>query len=256
MRNAGLLNAILALSCRHLSLNPGVTSDKQPRREMSLQYYNQTLHYVQKAMQYSSYKTSLELLATTPIISIYEMLDDSCKDWERHLEGVFLIQRSQVIHGESEGLKSAVWLAWLCQDVWAAFREKRKTLTFWTPKKPYTSLSLFELAARSVYILAKVINYCSRDGFIITEVNTVQARVDRAGQLRDMLDEWRKHLTVEFSPLPVMSKDKSAVFRPIWIRIPAFGVYLIQRSMLSVELTCVSCCHATALCSADPSMHT
>ena len=97
--------------CRHLSLNPGVTSDKQPRREMSLQYYYQTLHYVQKAMQYSSYKTSLELLATTPIISIYEMLDDSCKDWERHLEGVFLIQRSQVIHGESEGLKSAVWLA-------------------------------------------------------------------------------------------------------------------------------------------------
>ena len=140
--------------------------------------------------------------------------------------------------------------------MWAAFREKRKTLTFWTPKKPYTSLSPFELAARSVYMLAKVITYCSRDGFIITEVNTVQARVDRAGQLRDMLDEWRKHLTVEFSPLPVMSKDKSAVFRPIWIRTPAFVVYLIQRSMLSVELTCVSCCHATALCSADPSMHT
>ena len=255
MRNAGLLNAILALSCRHLSLNPGVTSDKQPRREMSLQYYNQTLHYVQKAMQYSSYKTSLELLATTPIISIYEMLDDSCKDWERHLEGVFLIQRSQVIHGESEGLKSAVWWAWLCQDVWAAFREKRKTLTFWTPKKPYASLSPFELAARSVYILAKVINYCSREESAITGVNTVQARADRAGQLRDMLDEWRRHLTVEFSPLPVMSKDKSAVFRPIWIRIPAFGVYLAQCSMISVELTCVSCCHATALCSADPSMH-
>ena len=255
MRNAGLLNAILALSCRHLSLNPEVTSDKQPRREMSLQYYYQTLHYVQKAMQYSSYKTSLELLATTLIISTYEMLDDSCKDWERHLEGLFLIQRSQVIHGESKGLKSAVWWARLCQDVWAAFREKRKTLTFWTPKKPYTPLSPFELAARSVYMLAKVITYCSRDGFIITEVNTVQARVDRAGQLRDMLDEWRKHLTVEFSPLPVMSKDKSAVFRPIWIRTPAFVVYLIQRSMLSVELTCVSCCHATALCSADPSMH-
>ena len=130
------------------------------------------------------------------------------------------------------------------------------TLTFWTPKKPYASLSPFELAARSVYILAKVINYCSREESIITEVSTVKARVDRAGQLRDMLDEWRRPLTVEFSPLPVMSKDKSAVFRPIWIRLPAFGVYLAQCSMISVELTCVSCCHATALCSVDPSMHT
>jgi hypothetical protein len=124
------MNAVLALSCRHLSLNPGISIDEPPDRNSALQYYYQTLHYVQKAMRYSSYQTSLELLATTLIISTYEMLDGSRKDWERHLEGVFWIQRSQVIHGESEGLKSAVWWAWLCQDVWAAFREKRKTFTF------------------------------------------------------------------------------------------------------------------------------
>lgn len=226
MRNAGLLNAILALSSRHLSINPERSSQDHPHREISLQYYYQTLHYVQKAMQYSSYKTSLELLATTLIISAYEMLDDSSQDWQRHLEGVFLIQRSQVIHGDSGGLKAAVWWAWLCQDVWAAFRERRKTLTFWVPKKTYADLSPSEIAARSMLVLAKVINYCSREECTLAEIN-LQARMDKAKHLRSMLDEWWSHLTVEFSPLPAMTPGSSAVFRPIWIRTPAFGKFKI-----------------------------
>ncbi|QKX59615.1 uncharacterized protein TRUGW13939_06752 [Talaromyces rugulosus] len=242
MRNAGLLNAILALSCRHLSLNPNLAGDELPYREISLQYYYQTLHYVQKAMQYSSYKISLELLATTLIISTYEMLSDSPTDWERHLEGVFLIQRSQVIQGESEGLKCAVWWAWLCQDFWAAFREKRRTLTFWTPKKSYESLTPYELASRSVYITAKVINYCSQEESSITGIN-IHARLDRANQLRDMLDEWRSHLTIEFYPLPAMTHDSSAVFRSIWIRTPAFGVavqlHCAARILLSAHEPCI-----------------
>ncbi|KAL4953282.1 fungal-specific transcription factor domain-containing protein [Aspergillus filifer] len=231
MRNAGLLNAILALSSRHLSLNPDGPSNDHPHRETSLQYYYQTLHYVQKAMQYSSYKVSEELLATTLIISTYEMLDESSQDWQRHLEGVFLIQRSQVIHGDSGGLKAAVWWAWLCQDVWAAFREKRKTLTFWVPKKTYADLSPAEIASRSMFVLSKVINYCSREECLLAEINT-QARVDMAKHLRRMLDEWWSHLTVEFSPLPAMTPSSSAAFRPIWIRTPAFAV--------AVQLHCVA----------------
>jgi hypothetical protein len=173
-------------------------------------------------MQYSSYKTSLELLATVLIISTYEMLDDSSQDWQRHLEGVFLIQRSQVIHGDSGGLRSAVWWAWLCQDVWAAFRERRKTLTFWVPKKTYADLSPSEIAARSMFVLTKVINYCSREESALAEIN-IQARVDGAKPLRGMLDEWWNHITVEFSPLPAMAPKQPAAFRPIWIRTPSFG---------------------------------
>jgi hypothetical protein len=228
MRNAGLLNAILALSCRHISLNPSLAaspeipnSNDRPYRDLALQYYYQTLHYVQKAMQYSSYKTSPELLATTLIISTYEMLNDSSKDWQRHLEGVFLIQRSQVIHGDSGGIKSAVWWAWLRQDIWAAFRERRKTLTFWTPKRPYSSLTPFELAARSVYVTAKVIDYCSREAM---NNMSLQERVDQASHLRKSLDDWEQHLTVEFSPLPTMSHDNLSIFSPIWICAPAFGM--------------------------------
>lgn len=223
VRNAGLMNAILALSCRHLSLNTNLDNDNILNGKAALQYYYQTLHYVQKAMQYSSYQVSLELLATALIISAYEMLDNSTNDWEQHLEGVFLIQRSQVIHGESGGLQAAVWWAWLCQDIWAAFREKRKTLTFWIPPKPLAALTPYELAGRSVYIIAKVINFCSQQA--PTAAGSIQTQIHEADCLHTMLDDWKKHLTIEFSSLPVNSEDHSNAFRPIWIHPPAFGVY-------------------------------
>lgn len=221
MRNAGLMNAILALSCRHLSLHPHLDNTEQPSSgEPAIQYYYQTLHYVQKAMQYSSYKTSLELLATTLIISAYEMFDNSSSDWERHLEGVFLIQRSQVIHGESGGLQSSVWWAWLCQDIWAAFREKRKTWTFWIPQKPLHSLSPHELAARSVYVTAKVINFCAQMGQALER--GAHNMMEKADHLHAMLNDWQKQLTIEFSPLPLALNGVS-VFKARHIRPPAFG---------------------------------
>jgi hypothetical protein len=140
-----------------------------------------------------------------------------------------------VIHGDSGGLKAAVWWAWLCQDVWAAFRERRKTLTFWVPKKTYADLSPSEIAARSMFVLAKVIIDCSREESILAEIN-LQARVDKAKNLRSMLDEWWSHLTVEFSPLPAMIPSSSATFRPIWIRTPAFGKFKI---LVISSLACI-----------------
>ncbi|OJJ66231.1 hypothetical protein ASPBRDRAFT_59903 [Aspergillus brasiliensis CBS 101740] len=221
IHNAGLMNAILALAFRHLALNPRLDQENMPNKEAAaLQYYYQTLHYVQRAMRFSSYKTSLELLATALIISAYEMLDNSTNDWERHLEGVFLIQRSQIIHGESGGLHSAVWWAWLCQDIWAAFREKRKTLTFWVPQKPLSALLPHELAMRAIYITAKVISYCAET---TTEENR-RRRIDDANRLRAMLEDWRQHRTVEFSPLPLGAREHSSYFRPVWIRPAAFGL--------------------------------
>ena len=188
---------------------------------MALQYYYQSLHYVQRAMQYATYKTSLELLSTALIISAYEMLDNSTNDWEHHLGGVFLIQRSQTIHGETGGLQSAVWWAWLCQDVWAAFREKRKTLTFWVPQKPLHALPPHELAMRSIYLTAKVINYRATT----TTAENVQQQINEATRLRTMLEDWKRHLTLEFSPLPLSSRENSSYFQPVWIRPPEFGMY-------------------------------
>ncbi|KAK1546731.1 catalytic activity protein [Colletotrichum paranaense] len=217
-----LLNAVLALSARHLSLSTHSEDTQTRDPNDALRYYYKTLHYIQEAMQYDTYKTSLELLATSITVSAYEMLDGSRQDWERHLKGVFWIQRSQVIHGDSMGLKQAVWWAWICQDVWAAFRERRRPFTFWRPLKTLDDLGPSELAARSVYFFAQVIAFCSYEE---TEAgkNDPHARIAAADALREMLENWRRHLTAEFQPLPYPSSPDD-IFEPIWINPPAFAV--------------------------------
>jgi len=177
-------------------------------------------------MSYDSYTTSLELLATTLIMSTYEMLDDIGSGWERHLKGVFWIQRSQVIQGESGGLKSAVWWAWLRQDVWAAFRERRKTLSFWTPTKAYKMLTPHEIALRSIWIFARAVDFCSTEEINAGELD-LQSRIEKAKNVLEMLDEWYRNLTIEFMALPVDIGLGEEVFKPIWINPPAFGRFLL-----------------------------
>lgn len=246
MHDAGLMSAILALSSRQLSLHPS-SKEEQRDRNIGLQYYYETLHYLQKAMHYDSYTVSLELLATALAVSTYEMLDDSGSGWERHLKGVFWIQRSQVIHGESEGLKSAVWWAWLRQDVWAAFRERRNTLSFWKPKKAYNTMTPYELAARSVWLFAKAVDYCSNEEIKIGEEN-LQPRIEKAETIFGMLDEWQGYLTTEFTPLPSRKVSPTDVFEPIWIHPPAFGMCTVpsRGELLTSPYSCINT--VTLLC--------
>jgi transcription factor-like protein len=223
MRNVGLLNAILALSVRHLSLNRRFQRASEQAQEPvdALPHYFKTLHYIQEAMQHDSYKNSQELLATASIVSAYEMLDGSRRDWERHLQGLFCIQRSQTIHGDSGGLKGAVWWAWLCQDVWAAFREGRRPLTFWRPDRVVGELAPHEMAARAVYLFAQAVAFCSKDDVARGQAAPLR-RIAQADALRARLEEWRSHLGLEFEPIP---QDTLAhgVFEPIWIHPPSHG---------------------------------
>lgn len=209
---------------RHLSLNLRFQrADEETQNPLdALPYYFKTLHYIQEAMQHVSYKNSQELLATASIVSAYEMLDGSRQDWERHLKGLFCIQRSQTIHGDSGGLKGAVWWAWLCQDVWAAFREGRKPFTFWRPDRVMGLLAPHELAARSVHLFAQAVSFCSKEEVLGGHAAPL-ARMGQADALRSRLEDWRSHLGAEFEPIP-QDTVAAGVFQPIWIHPPAYAV--------------------------------
>lgn len=174
-------------------------------------------------MRYSTYQSSQELMATTLIISTYEMLRGSRKDWQKHLQGVFWILRSRQIEVEASSLESTTWWAWLQQDIWVAFREKRRTYSTWIPKKQYSELSSHELASRAVWILAQVINFCAKDSPGGVE-GTLEGRHRWAKALKGMLQEWKSHLTVEFSPLPALSRHSNQVFKPYLIHPSCFGI--------------------------------
>lgn len=191
-------------------------------RTAAVQYYYETLQYLQYAMQFTSYKNSLELLATVLVVSTYEMIDGSEQgNWERHLKGVFWIQRSRDINGESGGLPQAIWWSWIRQDCWASFREQRRLFSFFKPTLPYASMSVTDKACRAIYLLAQAVNYSSEDERRAGQ-HDLQNRITRANELLDLLKEWKSHTSIHFEPLPVQGPTDRA-FQPLWIHPPAVG---------------------------------
>lgn len=232
LHNEGLMKAVLALGARHLSIKPKHSGEASLDRTSAVQYYYETLQYLQSAMRFTSYKNSDELLATVLVVSMYEMIDGAGKGWERHLKGVFWIQRSREINGESGGLEQAVWWAWLRQDVWAAFREHRRCFSFFRPTKSYHDMDMWDMASRVVYILAQAVNYSSKE----EKDEEFNQRLMRGNTLLNMLAEWRQSISVHFSPLPVEGPSNRA-FRPKWIHPPAFGVSLQMYNMARILLS-------------------
>ncbi|GKZ24644.1 hypothetical protein AbraIFM66951_011914 [Aspergillus brasiliensis] len=248
LRNTGLLKSILAVGAKHMSLSfrhrgdgdggdghlagtpaslPATvlsTDSESLSTHMATQYYYETLHYLSQTLLYPSYADSHEILATATMISTYEMFDaDSAANssvWEQHLRGSFWIQRSQDNDGESaDGLRQAVWWAWLRQDIWAAFQAGRPTITFWRARKPLEELNADELATRIVYLCGKCVKYAASDG--IPPHQDPRERIEQGDRLLSALDEWYRILPASYQPVTVAtSPGSSSVFPPIWIHPP------------------------------------
>ncbi|GKT45713.1 uncharacterized protein ColSpa_05894 [Colletotrichum spaethianum] len=245
LRNAGLMNAILALSAKHLSKlegehpesEPGIAPGSRDSGGEWVRYYYETLRYVQEALAYTSYTASEELNATAIVISAYEMLDESDGrgNWQRHLKGVFWIQRSQDVNGASGGLRQTVWWSWLRQDIWAAFREKRRCLSFWAADRDFHELDQHGLANRAIYLLSRAVNYCAYSRMMEASPDA-SASSNRARAGHEMLAEmerWKSFLGDEFKPLPTPTTP-SDVFTPLWVHPPQFGVALQAYSFAKI----------------------
>jgi hypothetical protein len=96
------------VAARHLAaLNqpslPQPTNIVNPLLNVATQYYYETLHYLSQNLNQGSYSKSREIIATALLISTYEMFDAEGQynngAWERHLRGIFWIQRSQNNNG-------------------------------------------------------------------------------------------------------------------------------------------------------------
>ncbi|KAI1495519.1 hypothetical protein F5X99DRAFT_403291 [Biscogniauxia marginata] len=236
LRNLGLMKAILALAARHNAMIRASLGQAGADPSEAIQYYYETLHYVQTALKYHSYAHSEELLGTALVISTYEMLDASDSNWQRHLKGVFWIQRSQDVNGASGGLRQSVWWAWLRQDVWAAFRERRRCFSFWRPVKDYPELNQDELADRSIYLLSQAVNYCAHTDASIPDPETVARRAEAGDVLMGMLERWKTFLGPKFMPLP-SAAARPSIFEPIWIHPPQFGVAIQVYNFARILIT-------------------
>ncbi|KAL1610784.1 hypothetical protein SLS60_002455 [Paraconiothyrium brasiliense] len=246
VHNVGLLKSLLAVAARHMALlsdqqtaqntfnvqTPVSHSSLQesnglanhnPFLEVATQYYYETLHYLSQNLLYPSYTKSTEIISTAILISTYEMFDASGRysdgGWERHLRGIFWIQRSQDNNGETkDGLRRAAWWMWLRQDIWVAFRESRRVLTIWRPTKRLVDLTPDELATRIIYICARCVDYAANEKHY--EMNI---RIDQGDKLLQALDDWYRILPSSFQPIYAHSAPQSGLFTPIWIHPPSYA---------------------------------
>lgn len=219
MRNIGLQKSILAVAARHMSLGttegatfsmddtPSYTNlDIQPRH-LATQYYYETLQYLSQTLLHPMYADSPEILATAMMISTYEMFEadvgepTKSGDWERHLRGAFWIHRNQDNNAESiEGMRRAAWWAWLRQDIWAAFRAGRPTLTIYRPQRTIHEMNADDLASWAVFLAAKCVEFSAQGGMAIDHQN-LRLRIDRGNYLLRSLQEWYDILPPSFLPM-------------------------------------------------------
>ncbi|KAF2649407.1 hypothetical protein K491DRAFT_668935 [Lophiostoma macrostomum CBS 122681] len=253
LHNIGLMKSLLAVGACHMALehpadhelgfsatlppDTPTSSSSIPNgllgtSRMADQYYYETLHWLAQNMLYPSYTSSHEILATAIMISTYEMLGSfkhSVNDnWGRHLRGAFWIQRNQDNDGETnDGLRRAVWWAWVRQDIWAALRENRPAMTIWQPKKALSQLTADELSTRIVYIAAKCIQFAAT-----AKENDISGYIDAGERLMLMLEQWKQILPSSFEPIPLAASqsastpassnsDVATQFQPIWIHPPS-----------------------------------
>lgn len=98
-------------------------------------------------------------------------------------------------------------------------------------------MDMWDMAARITYILAQAVNYSSKEETRSGE-GDLPSRIMRAATLLDLLDEWRRNISIHFSPLPVQGPFDSA-FMPLWFNPPALGVsvqmYCFARILLLVN---------------------
>lgn len=213
------------------------------------QYYFETLQYLSQNLLHEAYTTSHEILTTATMICIYEASLKSAKmytsvplissptrqmfgtvvtsdhsNWDRHLRGAFWIQKTMGVSGESsDGLSRAIWWTWLRQDVWAAFRTGRPTLTIHQPKTPISELTTDELATRIIYIAAKCVQFAATP-----KEGDIAAYIEAGETLSRMLDLWKRSLPPSFQPIQIASTSESQYpgqeghdIPPIWIHPPA-----------------------------------
>jgi hypothetical protein len=86
-------------------------------------------------------------------------------------------------------------------------------------------MSPYDMAARSVFLMAQVVAYCSQEEKDRGEVDP-RARVKRADALSRMLDEWEQRLPIDFNPLPLQARSTTTSgFKPVWVNPPVFGEF-------------------------------
>ncbi|KAH8435134.1 uncharacterized protein LDX57_012763 [Aspergillus melleus] len=223
-----LLHACLAVSAKQLSRAPQSTTSLTLNTS-PVYYYQQALREMSHFLIEPSYSGSDELLASSIILSTYEILDVSGPSFGSHLKGVASLIRSHRITGDETGIRGATYWTWYRHEVWVAFQTGRRMFLdegYWQPKdvqEGFEGMSMRDVANRVLFVFGQCVSWYGdlhaggRDrsrgelcttpspspSTISTSATAMRAQQEdvetqraRANELRGALEEWKRKLPV------------------------------------------------------------
>ncbi|KAI9929398.1 hypothetical protein MW887_000868 [Aspergillus wentii] len=192
-----LLHSCLAVSAKQMTRAPQSSS---PMLEHSpIFYYRQALQEMSHFLIEPRYSGSDELLASSIILSTYEILDVAGESFGSHLKGVASLIRSHRINGDETGIRGATYWTWYRHEVWVAFQARRQMFLdeeYWRPKAvdTFEGISIRDIANRVLFLFGQCITYCITSTKRQSTEDWTGAQQRRAKELGDLLEDWKMKL--------------------------------------------------------------
>ncbi|PLB49926.1 hypothetical protein P170DRAFT_508218 [Aspergillus steynii IBT 23096] len=205
-----LLHACLAASAKQMTRAPQYTGSLTLATSPVF-YYQQALREMSHFLIEPGYSGSDELLASSIILSTYEILDVAGDSFGSHLKGVASLIRSHRITGDEDGIRGATYWTWYRHEVWVAFQSGRRMFLderYWRPgdmEGGFEGISMRDVANRVLFIFGQAVSfYVARyrapgseadvDGDTMTREEWDARQRNRARELQDALADWERRL--------------------------------------------------------------
>ncbi|KAK0650714.1 putative transcriptional regulatory protein [Lasiodiplodia hormozganensis] len=208
---------VMAKTCPHLRYSALALSARQQERKDPSRPYTESLGLYQEAIQnlVPELETmSTEVIASSVLLCVLEMIIVSPKDWGRHLDGCAILLQAANITGVSGGVNQALFWCFARMDVWGGYLSDSCTkvpLDRWLSSHVpmSTAVNLFKneckgfdaYANYAVFLSASVVNVINGRGDTVSNPEARAEYVARWKALWDLVEDWYNSRPIEMQPL-------------------------------------------------------
>ncbi|KAL4791238.1 hypothetical protein BDV19DRAFT_314373 [Aspergillus venezuelensis] len=239
----------LALGAKQLALK-SPADEEGARASVAIGYYQKAVRTVSALLADPSYASNDGILASSIILSTYEMLEPAGESFGSHLKGIAFFLQAHQANGDAQGIKGAAYWTWYRHEIWAALQTGRRMFleeTYWQPEQleSFSGLSVEDIANRVLFIFGQCISFCN-NCIASQEIETDthrQNQCHRAVALGAALGRWKNMLpfsmTYFFAEQPPSADGRCSDFPFMWFIYPqsaiAFQVYHASKILLRLH---------------------
>ncbi|KAL3467672.1 fungal-specific transcription factor domain-containing protein [Aspergillus heterothallicus] len=245
-----LMYSCLALSAKHSALKAPADEERKCDN-VAIFYHQKAVKALSTLLADSEWASNDAILASSIILSTYEMLDVAGESFGSHLKGVAFFLQSQGVNGDSCSIKGAAYWTWFRHEIWAALQTGRRMFLddkYWQPKvvENFEGLSVEDIANRAIFVFGQCVSFFNDDtiGEGLDADEKRKAQRTRATELDTALETWKEKLPLStayflFDESPPTERSASYRFPSQWFIYPqsaiALQVYHASKILLNLH---------------------